>query len=134
MTNAEIRMSKEIEIPNDETAVGWQRGDRSARIPGISCSHASNHLSSAKSTSHNVPRCCVGTRKSRPLYGTRVAFLRWRRESKRTIMSQQDQDYEEPQASVALHLWTHSEVLKAVPYLRAVLRSLRDEWLEMRST
>lgn len=49
-------------------------------------------------------------------------------------MSQQDQDYEEPQSSVALHLWSHAEVLTAVPYLRAVLRSLRDEWLEMRCT
>lgn len=33
-----------------------------------------------------------------------------------------------------LRLWTYSETVKAVPYLRAVVRSLREHWLEMQRT
>jgi len=31
-----------------------------------------------------------------------------------------------------VRLWTHSQALKAVPYVRAILRSLRESWLEAR--
>src|SRR6266852_6005419 len=30
-----------------------------------------------------------------------------------------------------MHLWDRSEVTKAVPYLRSVIGSLREHWLEM---
>ena len=35
--------------------------------------------------------------------------------------------------STVLHLWTYEAALKAVPYLRAVVRSLREHWLHVRS-
>ena len=35
--------------------------------------------------------------------------------------------------SAALHLWTYEAALRAVPYLRAVVRSLREHWLHVQS-
>jgi hypothetical protein len=35
--------------------------------------------------------------------------------------------------SEALHLWTYEAALRAVPYLRAVVRSLREHWLQLHS-
>jgi hypothetical protein len=35
-------------------------------------------------------------------------------------------------ATVAMKLWTRAQALKAVPYLRAVSRSLREHWLTVR--
>jgi hypothetical protein len=35
-------------------------------------------------------------------------------------------------AAIAVRLWTHAEAVKAVPYLRAVVRSIREYWLAMR--
>ena len=40
-------------------------------------------------------------------------------------------DQHEP--SAALHLWTYEEALRAVHYLRAVVRSLREHWLHVQS-
>jgi len=37
----------------------------------------------------------------------------------------------EPGSTVTRHLWTYPEAVNAVPYLRAVVRSLREQWLEM---
>ena len=34
--------------------------------------------------------------------------------------------------AIRIRLWTHSRTMKAVPYLKAVVRSLRENWLEMR--
>jgi hypothetical protein len=39
----------------------------------------------------------------------------------------------QPQPSAALHLWTYEAALSAVPYLRAVVRSLREHWLHVQS-
>ena len=39
----------------------------------------------------------------------------------------------QPQPSAALHLWTYEAALSAVPYLRAVIRSLREHWVQMQS-
>src|SRR5262249_16871 len=33
---------------------------------------------------------------------------------------------------VSMHFWTYPEAVKAVPYIRAVIRSLRDSWLRLR--
>src|SRR5215470_9069299 len=33
--------------------------------------------------------------------------------------------------SAALHLWTYEAALRAVPYLRAVVRSVREHWLDL---
>jgi hypothetical protein len=38
-----------------------------------------------------------------------------------------------PEPSVALRLWTYEAALIAVPYLRAVVRSLREHWLHLQS-
>jgi hypothetical protein len=39
----------------------------------------------------------------------------------------------QPEPSATLHLWTYEAALKAVPYLRAVVRSLREHWLHVQS-
>jgi hypothetical protein len=41
------------------------------------------------------------------------------------------QRHQKVEPDVNLRLWTYSEALKLVPYLREVVRSLRDNWLEM---
>ena len=46
-------------------------------------------------------------------------------------MRRQTDQQREPIA--ALHLWTYEAALSAVPYLRAVVRSLREQWLHVRS-
>jgi hypothetical protein len=33
---------------------------------------------------------------------------------------------------VSLHFWTYPETIKAIPYLRTVVGSLRDHWLQLR--
>jgi len=33
---------------------------------------------------------------------------------------------------VSLRFWTHPEAIKAIPYIRAVARSLREYWIELR--
>jgi hypothetical protein len=38
-----------------------------------------------------------------------------------------------PEPSSTPHLWTYEEALRAVPYLRAVVRSLREHWLNFHS-
>src|SRR5215469_10419509 len=38
-----------------------------------------------------------------------------------------------PEPSAAQRLWTYEAALSAVPYLRAVVRSLREHWLHVRS-
>ena len=38
-----------------------------------------------------------------------------------------------PEPSAALRLWTYEAALGAVPYLRAVVRSLREHWLQLQS-
>jgi hypothetical protein len=35
---------------------------------------------------------------------------------------------------LSLHFWTYPEAVKAIPYLRAVVGSLRDHWLQLRET
>jgi hypothetical protein len=37
------------------------------------------------------------------------------------------------ESNVSLHLWTYEAALKAIPYLRAVVRSLREHWLHLQS-
>jgi hypothetical protein len=46
-------------------------------------------------------------------------------------MNKQSNQQSEPSAK--LHLWTYEAALKAVPYLRAVVRSLREDWLHLQS-
>ena len=46
------------------------------------------------------------------------------------MRKQRDQ---ERKPSAALHLWTYEAALRAVPYLRAVVRSLREHWLDLQS-
>jgi hypothetical protein len=46
-------------------------------------------------------------------------------------MRKQSDQQREP--SAALHLWTYEVALRAVPYLRAVVRSLREHWLHLQS-
>src|SRR5262249_29708649 len=48
-----------------------------------------------------------------------------------TIMRKQSD--QQSQSSAELQLWTHDAALKLVPYLRAVVRSLRDHWLHIQS-
>jgi Uncharacterized conserved protein (DUF2203) len=36
------------------------------------------------------------------------------------------------EAAVDLRRWTYAEAMKAVPYLRSIVRSLREHWLEWR--
>jgi hypothetical protein len=38
-----------------------------------------------------------------------------------------------PEPSAALHLWTYEAALSAVLYLRSVVQSLREHWLQMHS-
>jgi hypothetical protein len=38
---------------------------------------------------------------------------------------------QEPEFTITLRLWTYAEAVKALPYLRAIVRSLREHWLEM---
>jgi hypothetical protein len=40
------------------------------------------------------------------------------------------QQHEEPESTITLRLWTYSEAVKALPYLRSIVRSLREHWLE----
>src|SRR6516164_2278615 len=49
----------------------------------------------------------------------------------RFIMRKQTDQQPEPGA--ALRLWTYDAALRAVPYLRAVVRSLREHWLHSQS-
>ena len=46
-------------------------------------------------------------------------------------MRRQTDQQREPIA--ALHLWTYEAALRAAPYLRAVVRSLREHWLDFQS-
>jgi hypothetical protein len=46
------------------------------------------------------------------------------------MRKQSDQQCE---PSAALHLWTYDAALRAIPYLRAVVRSLRKHWLQLQS-
>jgi hypothetical protein len=46
-----------------------------------------------------------------------------------TMKKQRDQ---EPEAVVSLRMWTYSDALKVVPYVRSLTQSLRDGWLELR--
>ena len=46
-------------------------------------------------------------------------------------MRKQSDQQREP--SAALHLWTYDAAVRAVPYLRAVVRSLREPWLHLQS-
>ncbi len=45
------------------------------------------------------------------------------------MKKQRDQETE---TAVTLRLWTYADAVKAVPYLRSLVQSLRDGWLEMR--
>jgi len=40
---------------------------------------------------------------------------------------------EQPEPSATQRLWTYEAALSAVPYLRAVVRSLREHWLHVQS-
>jgi hypothetical protein len=46
------------------------------------------------------------------------------------MRKQKDQ---QPEPSGVPHLWTYEAALRAVPYLRAVVRSLREHWLQLHS-
>jgi hypothetical protein len=48
-----------------------------------------------------------------------------------TIMKKHSDQH--PESTVELHLWTYAAALKSVPYLRAVVRSLREHWLHIHS-
>jgi hypothetical protein len=43
------------------------------------------------------------------------------------------QTEQHPEPSEALHLWTYEAALSAVPYLRSIVRSLREHWLQVQS-
>ena len=43
------------------------------------------------------------------------------------------QSAQRPEPSAAQRLWTYEAALSAVPYLRAVVRSLREYWLDVQS-
>jgi hypothetical protein len=43
------------------------------------------------------------------------------------------QSNQQPEPGAAPHLWTYEATLRAVPYLRAVVRSLREHWLQLQS-
>src|SRR5215468_4102458 len=49
----------------------------------------------------------------------------------RSIMRKQSDQRPEPSATP--RLWTYEAALSAVPYLRAVVRSLREHWLHVQS-
>jgi hypothetical protein len=40
------------------------------------------------------------------------------------------QPHQEAEAVLILRLWTYAEAVKALPYLRSIVRSLREHWLE----
>jgi hypothetical protein len=46
-------------------------------------------------------------------------------------MRKQSDHQREPSAT--LHLWTYEAALRAVPYIRVVVRSLRERWLDLQS-
>ena len=41
------------------------------------------------------------------------------------------QRHQEEEATSELRLWTHAEAVKALPYLRSIVRSLREHWLHL---
>ena len=41
-----------------------------------------------------------------------------------------EQRHQEAEETINLRLWTHAEAVKAVPYLRSIVQSLREHWLE----
>jgi hypothetical protein len=43
------------------------------------------------------------------------------------------QSDQQPEPSATQRLWTYEAALRAVPYLRAVVRSLREHWLQLQS-
>jgi hypothetical protein len=43
------------------------------------------------------------------------------------------QSHQRPEPSAAQRLWTYEAALSAVPYLRAVVRSQREHWLQLQS-
>ena len=45
------------------------------------------------------------------------------------MKKQRDQ---EPEAVVSLRLWAYPDAIKAVPYIRSLVQSLREWWLELR--
>src|SRR6266851_3525306 len=51
-------------------------------------------------------------------------------EKRRSTMRQQR--HLKAEAAVHPRLWTYAEAMKAVPYLRSIVRSLREHWLESR--
>jgi uncharacterized protein DUF2203 len=46
------------------------------------------------------------------------------------MRKQRDQ---QPEPSAELHLWTYEAALRAIPYLRAIVQSLREHWLKLQS-
>jgi len=46
------------------------------------------------------------------------------------MRKQSDQQHER---GAVLHLWTYETALRSVPYLRAVVRSLREHWLHLQA-
>src|SRR2546428_12543850 len=42
------------------------------------------------------------------------------------------QRHRKAEAAVDLRRWTYAEAMNAVPYLRSIVRSLREHWLEWR--
>src|SRR2546423_12595391 len=48
---------------------------------------------------------------------------------RRSTMSKQRR--QEAEATSELRLWTHAEAVKALPYLRSIVRSLREHWLHL---
>ena len=40
--------------------------------------------------------------------------------------------HQEAEENSAMRMWTHAEAVNAVPYLRAIVRSLREHWLQAR--
>jgi hypothetical protein len=43
------------------------------------------------------------------------------------------QSNQQPGPSATPHLWSYEAALRAIPYLRAVVRSLRERWLHLQS-
>jgi hypothetical protein len=43
------------------------------------------------------------------------------------------QSDQQPESGPELQLWTHEAALKLIPYLRSVVRSLREHWLHIQS-
>src|SRR2546429_5240235 len=41
-----------------------------------------------------------------------------------------DQRHQEAEETINVRLWTYAEAVKARPYLRSIVRSLREHWLE----